>query len=366
MNDLTTLDVVTVQPIPVPERSDAPEGRLFLEMVRIANAVCLEDAGHDDLREEPDEMLGSWQDQTDWTQLGFAALHEDKVRGAVTLMISNEPGASTVEFDLMVDPPFRGRGVEELLLAEVEREARERGIATIQTWTLHRPDIVGRRLEPSTGWGAVPADDPQVRFHLANGFSLEQVERNSVFDLTGDPAPVERMLADALSVAGEDYRQIAWTSPTPAEHVDAFAHVLSRMSTDTPQGGLVVDEQHWDAARVQRRDARLKAQGLTVSVAAVLHVPTGKVVAYNELTIAHDHDRATQQFGTLVVKEHRGHRLGTIVKCANILRWRELVPESPRVSTFNAEENRPMLDINEAIGFVPASYAGAWKKVLPL
>ena len=364
MTDIAQNAVLTVRPIVIPATLDAPDAGPFLELVRIANAVCRHDAGHDYLDEEPEEMLGFMQDQADWTQPAFAAIRDGVVIGAVKLMISNEPDASTVEFDLMIDPPMWGQGAEEILLAEVEREARDRGLSTIQTWTLHRPGAPGPRLEPPTGWGSIPADDRQTVFQLENGFSLEQVERNSVFDLTGDLSLVERMLAEAQAVAGPDYRLVTWTAPTPPEHRDGFAYALSRMSTDAPTGGMVVDEQHWDAARVERRDARQRAQGLTVSVAAVVHEPSGTVAAYNELVISEDHSGATQQYGTLVLKEHRGRRLGPIVKCANLLRWREVVPESPRVSTFNAEENRHMLDINETIGFVPASYAGAWKKVL--
>ena len=364
MTDLEQRTALTVARLVVPESLDAPDAGPFLEMVRIANAVCRADAGHDYLDEQPDEVFGFWQDQTDWTQIGFVVEHDGRILGGMKIMIANEEDVSSLEFDLMVDPDHWGEGVEEALLAAVEREALERGIPTIQTWTLHRPDTGGPRLSPPTGCGAIPAQDRQTVFIRENGFTLEQVERNSVFDLRGSFDIVEEKLAASVEAAGEDYRLVVWTSPTPPEHLDGFAYAISRMSTDAPAGGLVIEEQRWDAARVQRRDARLQAQGMTVSVACVEHVPTGTIAAYNELVIADDHSAATQQYGTLVLKDHRGHRLGMIVKCANLLRWRDLVPESPRVSTFNAEENRHMLDINEAIGFVPASYAGAWQKVL--
>ncbi len=364
MPELDQRTSLNVARLVVPASLDAPDAWPFLEMIRIANAVCVADAGHDYLNEQPEEVFGFWQDQTDWTQIGFIAEREGEIIGAVKIMISNEDDVTALDFDLMVDPERWGEGAEEALLAAVEAEARARGIRTIQTWTLHRPDTAGPRMTPPTGFGSIPAEDRQTVFMIQGGFTLEQIERNSVLDLRGPLGTVQDKLDAALAAAGEDYRLITWTSPTPPEYLEGFAYAISRMSTDAPAAGLVIDEQHWDAARVQRRDARLKAQGLTVSVACVEHVPTGTIAAYNELAIAEDHSGATQQYGTLVLKDHRGRRLGTVVKCANLLRWRDLVPESPRISTFNAEENRHMLDINEAIGFVPASYAGAWQKVL--
>lgn len=355
---------LTIAPVPVPKSLDAPDAGPFLDMVRLANESCLAEVGHDDLREEPEEVLGFWHDQADWISFGYTARRDGAVVGAVKAHCSAEEGKTTLEFDLLIHPDHWADDVAAALLTTIEREARERSRTTVQTWTVHRPDAPGPRVAPSTGWGSIPALPPTVQFLQRNGFSLEQVERNSAFDLSGDGALVERMLAEAIEKAGPEYRVVHWVAPTPVEHRDGFARIISRMSTDAPQGGLVIEEEHWDAERVVRRDARMRASGLTVSVVAVEHIPTGVLAAYNELTIGESPTAVTAQYGTLVLKEHRGRRLGTIVKCANLLEWPKIAPASPRVSTFNAEENRHMLDINEAIGFVPISYAGAWKKTL--
>ena len=353
---------LTITEVAVPASLDDPDAADFIAAVALNNAVCLADSGVDDYERTAAEMLPMWKDRTDHVHRTFIARAGDSIIGAISLYCGvAEP--TSAEVDLMVLPEHWSTGVGQALLDHAEQEARLQGRRVLQAWTLH-PAVAGSEtLAPKTGWGVI-SSSPHTRLLEQNGFTLEQVERSSGFDLQADPSTVERMLSEAIAAAGPDYRLVEWNLPTPPEQRDGYAWALSRMSTDAPSGDLEIDEETWDAARIARRDARIIGGGQTMSVVAVEHVPTGTLAAFNELVIGEDPTGVTHQYCTLVLKEHRGHRLGQLVKCANVVRWRGIAPASPRISTFNAEENRPMLDINEAMGFVPRAYAGAWQKRL--
>lgn len=357
------VSTIEIAPLTIPSSIDAEDAGDFLAYAALNRQICDEEAGLPDLAQKAVDMIPGWLDDSDEISRGHVARRGGEIVGMVTVSLAQDEGAGTAEFDLMVPRAHWGHGIEDALLARAEDDARLAGRRVLQTWTLHRPVEGERMLTPKTGWGRVPATGLTTLFE-ANGFSFEQVERNSGLDLHADDTALRHALAQAQAAAGADYRELSWTLPTPVDLRAGYGAALARLSTDAPTGDLEVDEQQWDAERVARRDSRLTGGGQLVSVSAVEHVPSGTIVAYNELLIGADRSEVTHQMGTLVLKEHRGHRLGTIVKCANLLRWRELAPLSPWVSTFNAEENRPMLDINEAIGFVPVSYAGAWQKKL--
>ena len=57
------------------------------------------------------------------------------------------------------------------------------------------------------------------------------------------------------------------------------------------------------------------------------------------------------QLDTSVVRAHRGHRLGLLLK-ADMVRWlTEAEPQLETVDTFNAESNDHMVAVNERLGY---------------
>lgn len=358
---MSTTSSTLLRRVTVPSTIDAVDAVDFIAMTDVRNAIYREICGNDDERREPAELLPFYAPGSDETRYLWLILSQDRVVGRVGVDIPHEAGSPVARWLIELVRDAQGQGIGTRAHRLVVRTACAHGRTVLQSWAEH-PHAPGERLSAPTGFGSVPLDRA-ARYYRRLGYDLGQVERKSQLDLASVGAHVDALLSEARQAA-VGYRLVRWLAPTPPEHIEGYAWAKSRMSTDTPAGLVQFDEERWDAARVTQHDARHVKAGITLQVTAAIDDATGRLVAFNELAIGADRTAVTEQCDTLVVAEHRGHRLGMLVKCAGLVAWRAIAPDSPRVLTWNAEENRPMLDINEAIGFTPLSYDGAWTKTL--
>lgn len=350
-----------LRPLTIPESVASDDAADFVEMVRVRNLVYAEINGDEDESITADELLPVFRPDRYELRFVWLVVLDGETVGRIGVDVPLEEGSKVAFWRIELLRKVWGRGIGTAGYALVEDTAGEHGRTVLQSWAMH-PDAPGPRLEPPTGFGSVPRD-AAARFYERHGYTLEQVERKSALVLAGAGARLSA-LRDSARAASAGYRVVSWFAPTPPEYVDGYAWMKSRMITDAPAAAMEFDEEVWDAARLARHDAMYTDAGRTLQVTAAQHIESGELVAFNELVIGKDRTAATSQEDTLVLREHRGHRLGMLVKCEGLLAWRDVAPQSPRVLTYNAEENRPMLAINETIGFVPVAYNGAWKKVL--
>lgn len=334
----------------------------FAEMVAVRNAVVAHTWDGDVATHAitPQEAYGTATSQDDVRLVYLGAWLDGTLVARGLVELSRREALHVAGVDVLVLPHARRRGVGTAVWHAIERILDAEGRTTVQAWVDHRP-ADGPALEAPTGFGSVPRDAGEVRFLLSLGFALEQVERMSELRLDDARPDLERLRDDALPHA-RGYAIRTWTGRTPPELLGELALLHQRMSTDAPAAGLEHEEEDWDAARVERVEEVEERRGRDMLRAVAIHEGTGALVAFTTLVLA-TAERPVYQHDTLVHGEHRGHRLGMLVKVANLLALAERIPAGARVITWNAEENRPMLGVNEALGFRAIGYEGAWQLV---
>jgi RimJ/RimL family protein N-acetyltransferase len=62
------------------------------------------------------------------------------------------------------------------------------------------------------------------------------------------------------------------------------------------------------------------------------------------------------------MREHRGHGLGFAMKLANVFAVQEQHQGVRRINTWNAEDNIPMIAVNEDMGFGVEARARDWRR----
>jgi len=359
-----------VQQTPVPASLDDDDAWAVLAEAELERAVTLDAWGNDDLVYPAPAILTALHERhyTERTHLVVTAPDRPRdVVGAAFLRAPQRGNTHLVEVDLCVHPGHRRRGVGSTLLDAAEEHARGLGRRLLVLGSDHGPEPDAddpAAASPPTGSGRIARTDPFARFAARHGLSLEQSERYSVLPLPVDPDHLRALRAEAETAAGPDYRVVTWRDRCPDEWVDGLAVLETRMSTDAPSAGVEVEEDPWDAARVRTAEATNAASGRGLLATAAVHVPSGTLAGFTEVQYPLDAPEVVYQEDTLVLREHRGHRLGQLVKAVNLERLADVRPDARRVHTWNAEENNYMLRINVALGFRPVGVCAVWTKAL--
>lgn len=334
----------------------------ILELHALEGRELVDFFGHDDLLSTPEAMTRSFcaRDTADKWWL-TARADDGTLVGAAPATLPRRDNTTLVELEFAVDPQADRPGVVRALWSALEPRVREAGRSAVHLWQMHRPGQSGAAgtVSPTTDEGAIVADAWSDTF-TELGFTLAQVERHSDLDIAAHRDRWPALAAEAAARAA-DYELVTWFGATPEELLEPMARLHRRMSVDVPTGGLAYEEEDWDADRLREQDRRAAESEQPRLVTLARHRPSGEATAYTELTLPEAKPAVAWQGDTLVHGDHRGRRLGMLVKTANLAELLRRRPTTERVHTWNADENQWMLAINIALGFTPASASGAWR-----
>ncbi|GAA0625239.1 GNAT family N-acetyltransferase [Sporichthya brevicatena] len=281
------------------------------------------------LHPTPDEPTTHW-----------VAVDGGRVVGLVQLTTPELDNTSTGLVELTVHPEFRRRGVGRLLWNHVADRAlaSERKLLIFEARLGSAGEEFARSLDAELG--------------------TRDARRRLVVDDT-----VRARAAGLESTArahGTGYTVHSFVGAVPEQFAEGLAYLNGRMSTDAPLENLEWEPEVYDVERLRGREAAAAKQGLEVHTTVAVDAE-GTVAAFTHLALTPETSEHGWQWNTIVDPDHRGHRLGTWVKVANLAHLLRHRPTVRTLLTWNAVSNSPMIAVNEAMGFRLWDHWGEWQ-----
>src|SRR5690606_32902553 len=161
--------------------------------------------------------------------------------------------------------------------------------------------------------------------------------------------------------AAAGYRLLRIAGPVPEDLLDQVAAMTAAIN-DAPTDDMDVEAHVYDAERIRAFDRAQQAWGRRVYRLIAQRVSDGAPAGQTIVARAEERPEWAEQYDTSVVTEHRGHRLGLLLK-TEMLRWlAEAEPEVRFLDTWNAESNTHMISINERLGYRVVSRYLEWQR----
>jgi GNAT superfamily N-acetyltransferase len=288
-----------------------------------------------------DEPEGPWFTERPfggWMAFGWSgdprelwlAVDQGSAAGWYRLGLPSRENLDQAGLDLVVHPAERRRGLGLVLLRHAAGRAAAHGRVALNG--------IPRRGSPGEAFARSVGAKPGL-VEVQRVLDIGRLEKGKLARLRG---PAE------LAAAG--YSLESWAGPIPEDFLEQVAMLYNAMG-DAPRDPEIAQEE-WDAERVRERVNDLRPHyGLRDYTVVARHDDTGELAALSEITVDPANPGWGFQMNTVVIRKHRGHRLGLLVKIAMMELLATTEPQLERISTWNAESNEHMIAINEAMGY---------------
>jgi GNAT superfamily N-acetyltransferase/RimJ/RimL family protein N-acetyltransferase len=298
-----------------------------------------------DQPDQPNWSLGSFTSK--WVDGFDGSPHESWIAtdaageavGCYLLTLPDKANLTRANVVLRVPPDRRRAGIGTALLRHCADRAR----------------LAGRAWLAAEAWDGT-AGEPFATAVGATG-GIPSVHRTMRFD-DSVREQLPGLRADAEGHAA-GYSLLSWTGPTPGGLLDQVAAVHAAMA-DAPRNAGV-EPSVWDADRIARVEKLIDDAGMGSYTVGARHDATGRIAALTTiLTDPGAPGWGIQQI-TAVLRQHRGHRLGLLVKVAMLELLTSAEPDMRRIVTDNAGSNDFMIAINKQLGFEVSGVTRSWQ-----
>ena len=259
----------------------------------------------------------------------------DAVVGVAEIGGSVEDNTHLADLEISVLPDRRREGVGRALYDDAMRRCAETG----------RTTVGGEVHVPA---GVEPAAAAPYAFATTMGLGEVHVEDHLVLPLPVDEGHVAVLRTGAEEKAA-DYEMITWGDVCPDEYVAAFCEMRTRMDTDVPIGEVDYEPVVFTEERLRSSEERLSKSYASV-VAAARRRRDGVFAGYSQVHLQHGQTDVLQD-DTLVMPDHRGRRLGTLLKLATLRVLAEEYPAATSIHTWTDPDNHAMQRTNRDFGF---------------
>jgi GNAT superfamily N-acetyltransferase/RimJ/RimL family protein N-acetyltransferase len=168
---------------------------------------------------------------------------------------------------------------------------------------------------------------------------------------------------EAAKARAGGYELIRIAGPTPPEMIADVARMTEAIN-DAPTDDLDIEDEVFSPERIRTfEETQVARQRRTYRVIARERA-TGVLGGHTMVAVENEQPGHGWQYDTSVLREHRGHRLGLVLKI-DMLRWlSEREPQLRTIDTGNAASNDHMIQINEVLGYRVIATTISWQRHL--